>query len=1438
MVKRSRGRLRPDPRRAGRTVRRASARLYQKLSLPVVMVGAFLGLLYCLIYFLINSGYAVRAFDRTVNPMFQGRIAWERITWGPLPWRIRVLGGRLLDANNDTLVYAREVRASVDLLALTEFKISAWDIEASDGRVKVEVSTAIDPVYGLEETVVNIPQIFQPPGGSLDDGEPSAPPHLHFTDATLRNIYVTVHVEGSAWLEHKGINVDGARFELTPKGLLRMGATELSAAEIDLKVGKDELDTRPIPQRPEAAIYHWTAERVQAQQVDWEGLAFTVGTLRAQIFGDTLTARNARMDLEQPGLPYLEATATFNTDDIAKQLAVVDGPPISGPVKLQAKGRGQIFSMQGTYQIEGRGLSFDAGGGEPWRLGPYAFEGRARDNQIYIERGEAEAYGGALRLTGALHGEQGALNGRAVISGLHPERLPPGLGDALSGRLKGVVGVQIRDLYAEELWIGADARLDLRRFDSAPDLAGFPLGKRITVNAAMWMKGGDLHVTDLDLASAHLDLSGGGQLDLDAETVDFKARIHSDDVSPLARGLALDAGGPLTVDVSAQGPLADLDIDARTVSSRLRFAPTAELAFSGVALDAHLGYRGGDLRLKRTTARLARGQISVSGTVGVGRPGTPLNLKAQLQHLYLADLPLPPDLDVSGVITGRVKIGGAASRPQIDGALTVEAPRWQRLAFERITLDGRYSGQQIEVRDLTLTDSDRDLVVAKGALDLRKSSYQLDLKVDEVALSLVNQVIPEPIPIQGRLSVALTGEGTFEEPQVQGKLSLSEVIYGEIGERDPFDLAWDAALEVSTGGRILSVKGSLSDSITLSADVPLYPDGPPTTASVRFDRLTPDDPLVRNFVPPLPEEVFTEPPVLSGTFTANGDAWTGALYEADLEVTTLRTRIQGEPLSLSGPLRLVYRDEQIQVKRLALVAAGQRLQIGGAVDLEGFLDLQVSGAVNLAQVHPFLLDTFNSMRGEAWLDLKISGPLEDPVPSGVLTLNDAYLTPKRTLIARELELLQPVDIKIEGLYGPNTTPGNFSISLPDRRVSRGPAEEGERPLNRLVMRRDDGEIYINGVELVFSSYVPTSLVVKADGDNLAFNMPDLARGVTNLSDLQFELIDMNRPQVTRMTVAGDIYLVRAEYVADIYSTAEIGQGVTDNFFGRAQRRSVSPFERIPLLKRLEVDLLVNGDNDIFVRNQVATLALDMEIRPLDMHLYGNLYSDLEIDGQVQIITDDSTITFSGRAFEVIEGQVSFDGDNFLEANLRAQRNFEIRGNSFTDIGSILGPAGGELDEELVTLIFNLILPTRTSVVKPDIRFESSSGAPQIDVLSLVLTGRRVADLNAAATAQPALEVALSPLLSYFERPLEETLELDLSVVPQTTGTVEVDVDKKLGQRVRLFTRAQVGDDDAGSRFILGAEYQLNNVTFGELTNARLGLQNSTTARLRFRWTLD
>lgn len=1394
------------------------------------MLGAFLGLVYCLTYFLINSGYAVRAFDETVNPLFRGRIVWERVTWGPLPWRIRVLGARIVDGDNRTLCSAKEVRASVDLKALLDFKIFAKDIEVNDAEVKVVVGAEPDPVYGFDVTTVNLAQVFLPPGQPYDDGERGVVPHLRFTSATVRNAHVTVDV-GTAWLDHTGVDVLGGRFELTPEGLLKMGAYQIDAERVDLRVAKTE-DPTPVHRRPLDSVYRWIIERVSARGIDWVGLAFDVKEFRGQVQGDTVKAEAFHMDLDRPGLPYVKARGTFDTDDISRQMITVDAPAFTGPVKARFEGEGDLFSVKGTFSMEGRRLGLD-----DWQTGAWDLKGRALNNTLFFDEGNFEAYGGQIGFTGALIGEEGTIHGRLDVDNVHLERLPQGPGEAFAGPLRGLVGIQLRGLF-DELWLGADARLWLDRFTGAPDIAGLPLGRKIFAAVSAQMFRDEITVTQLDVDSAHADVWSSGTLDLAASTLDFRARLRSPEVRPLALGLGLDARGSLTVNGTITGALVDPTISLRAKSPALDYTPTPDLPFKRVGLDARLTYGQGLLTLKEASARLAGGRIVASGTVGVGDDRIPLRLSARLKQIRAEDLPLPLSADVRGVLTGKVKLTGPARRPAVDGRLAIARPRWNRLAFTALVLDGRYSGNQVKVRALSVVDGQRTLVKGSGGLDLRKETFDLDLHLNAASLELINKVVDTPVPIRGTVTMDFTGGGTFKDPKGGGTLVLEDVVYGVPPEQDAFELEWSAELNVTADNRQLTLDGSLSEGIELRADVPLYPDGPPTTAEITFDELSPDDPLLRNFIPPLDEEVFTEPPVLTGRINATGDAWSGALYEADLTLDTLRTSIQDQVFESEKAVQLVYRDNQIKVKRLSLVAAGQRLEISGGADLDGFLDLQLTGEVDLEQLHIFLLDTFNSMRGLAWLDLRITGPFEDPMPSGVLTLTDAYLTPKRSLIAREIELLQPVDVTVAGLFGPNPTPGNFAITLPDRRVAVDPGAGEERPLNRVVMRRDDGEVYVKGIELVFANYAPQSLVIKADGDNLTFNVPDTTRGTTNVADLQFELIDMDRPQLTRMTLAGDFYLVRAEYVADVYSTSEISQGVTDNLFGRARRRSVSAFERIPLLKRMEVDLLINGDNDIFVRNQVATLALDMEIQPVDVHLTGNLFSDLNIDGQVLVITDDSTITFSGRAFEVIEGLVNFDGDNFLETNMRAQRNFEFRESSFQNVGSILGPAGGELDEELVTLIFSLVMPTPSSDFKPDIKFESSSGAPQIDVLSLVLTGRRIADLNADAAAQPALEVALSPLLSYFERPLEETLELDLSVVPQTTGTVEVDVDKKLGQRVRLFTRAQVGNDDVGNQLILGAEYQLNNVTFGELTNARIGLQNSTTARLRFRWTLD
>ena len=124
------------------------------------------------------------------------------------------------------------------------------------------------------------------------------------------------------------------------------------------------------------------------------------------------------------------------------------------------------------------------------------------------------------------------------------------------------------------------------------------------------------------------------------------------------------------------------------------------------------------------------------------------------------------------------------------------------------------------------------------------------------------------------------------------------------------------------------------------------------------------------------------------------------------------------------------------------------------------------------------------------------------------------------------------------------------------------------------------------------------------------------------------------------------------------------------------------------------------------------------------------------------------------------------------------------------------------------------------------------------MITLVLTGSYPENLSGAASAQPATEVVLAPLLSLVEAPLEDTFEVDLTLTPVSTGTLYIDANKVLSRRLYLYSRVLVGDEQDGNPQQFGLRYQINNVAFGELSNERLGTNISTTGRLKLRVELN
>ncbi len=559
------------------------------------------------------------------------------------------------------------------------------------------------------------------------------------------------------------------------------------------------------------------------------------------------------------------------------------------------------------------------------------------------------------------------------------------------------------------------------------------------------------------------------------------------------------------------------------------------------------------------------------------------------------------------------------------------------------------------------------------------------------------------------------------------------------------------------------------------------------------------------------------------------------------------------------PIRASYRDRDLTLSRLGLQAAGQKLRAEGTLRQHQTLDAHVDGDLDLGLLQGLLSGTFSAVQGQATLGLMVTGPLTNPAAEGRIKLSRAFLVPRSGVVGNELELMEPVELWVQSSMAPAMGPdpaeqrGNYVVTLPRMvpAATRAGAAAAAAPMrpNRLVLRRDEGRLTITALDVALAQFLPDSLSLRLDADNVSLMVPDMVRATFDADDLVFSMSDMLKPTRTELFLGGKIYLQRATYTADIMPSGDINQGLSNNLRGVSQARTVSAFERYPVLQRFKVDLRVDGDNDVFVRNSVSVVSLDLEIRP-SLRVRGNLYNrtdlqeseQLRIEGEVSTLPDTSHIVYSGREFEVSSAQVDFGKGNFLDATLVARRNFDSCGESAAGSAGTSGPStnlGNGQKQETVTLELRYRLPTLDTPGEPSLQLSSDSGASAIDVATLVLTGACPSQLTAASSAQPALEAAFTPVLNLIEAPLKQTLDIDLNLTPSGQGALIVEADKALSKRLRLYSYAPVGSaEDATIRRQFGLEYQINNFAFGDLSNQSLGQENNTTGQLILMLNLD
>lgn len=1440
-----------DALEAPRTVLRVTARLYQRISAQIILLTAFLGLVYFLVYFLLNSSLAGRIFDTAVNSQFRGQISWTRINWGPLPWKIDILGVVLAGPDGRPVITADRVRVDqIHLLDLIGGRIAAEEVTVERPVVtfKARPHPAGADEYGNPGNLMNIAEMFLPPAGKIviDEGDAAGDTQLAFDNVTIKDARFVLD-QPEILIEVDGANVTGSRFGVDPsKGsdAMTIGAVGVDFTRARVSIAAGELKTPVIHAGPDEAL-SWTLSGGALRNFNWKGEAFTVQSITGSVRGDPLKIRGFRMDLGQPGVPAMRARIELAAADLATHLRPLGVHDISGPATLIARGDGQLDSIAATASVEGARLVAFGHTLTDWALAANL----SPDGVGVIESLEARALGGRIYTTARYDIERGDAEAQVELKGIDPAQVP-----ALSGirevrRLaRGPLDLRLR-AHAAAITSPerrASVTLDAEHFRMGGELPGVSRTTEINLIAAL--DGGALTVHRLHLDAGPDQVRVLGGLTLDDTRGRLSGTVRLPNLGDIAAALDVPAAGAFEADFEVRGKLTDPTAEVRIAGTNLRYAdyPSATLA-------AKLRYASMGVQVDALDLQSEIGDVTASGALGFAR-GT-IDMQVGLRDLDLAAVPV--DLDVAGIVgtSRQIRIHGALGNPQIDGAISVKDPRYQRLSLKSIVVDGAWTGQTAELRALTIEGLDAMRVTAAGTVNLRRKRFKGRLNAADVPISLANAFVQQPLGVDGTLGLEVDGEGPFDNPTGKATLSIGALGY-ETWKMKASSLTFTAK------DSIVDVDGKLFELLEIEGRVPLVPNQGLGHVQVAFADLSPAR-LGLN------DKRFDAR--ATGRIMAHFDAPHGRLdsvdatfetLRADYNVFDIRGRVIRTPL-LDGPdmptlrveaqrpVRLSFRDGIAALDDVALQVNTQPIRLVGTAGADGSLDVALRTALDLSLAAPFLAATANDISGDLAVSVDVIGPAADPNISGWVRLNRLDMVPRSSVIGRDIHLEEPVEFALTSPIGPKPMeggkpiPGVFTVTLPPETRPR-PGEPARA--NRFRLRRDEANIDITQVDVDFERFGLERLYLTMNAQDLALNVPKVVRGIFDATGLSVELFqhrESGRPPETRLKVGGDIAIEDAEYSADIVSTSAINQNVTDNLRGRSRARSVSVFERVPLLKRLILDVHLHGDESIRVRSNLAVIQTDLELK-LDLTAKGFLIGkpsdpaedQLQLTGTVDILDDTSTITYQRRTFDVNEGVVNLGGQNFMSANINASTTFQLRTDSGQSATAFDRGAGSSVREEEVTLELDVVMPTRDSDPKINPTLTSSSGASKIEVLTLLLTGRYPSDLTGAASAAPATEVLLGPVLSLIERPLEETLDLNLSLTPDAAGTLFIDADKVLSRRLRLYSRTPVGTDAATNPQIFGLEYRINNGLTSELSTEQLGNTNATSGRLRLRLEWD
>ena len=383
----------------------------------------------------------------------------------------------------------------------------------------------------------------------------------------------------------------------------------------------------------------------------------------------------------------------------------------------------------------------------------------------------------------------------------------------------------------------------------------------------------------------------------------------------------------------------------------------------------------------------SQGRISLDASVGLNRWAftntSPIQVNLNASEVKVTDLTkvAGKQIPLAGVLAMDVNIHGTELHPVGKGNLSLT----HLTAYNEPIRSAQFvfSGTGDEVHgnlDISLPAGD-----LKSTINIRPQAktYIAQVTANNIRIEKLQTLKMRNVDANGGVTLQASGEGTFDNPQVDATLQIPELVLQKQAIHG-IDLQMKMANHIATANLISQ---AINTSIRANAKVNLTGD---YLADAALDtQAIPLQPLAAIYTPDQAAAVSGETELHA---TLRGPLKNKKLLEGHLTVPILKVAYRNVQLAAASPLRVDLKDEIISLQRGAIRGTETDLEFQGSIPIAGNapMSLLLLGTVNLRLAQLLNPDLISS--GQLRFNINSYGVAHDPNVQGQIEIVDAGIS--------------------------------------------------------------------------------------------------------------------------------------------------------------------------------------------------------------------------------------------------------------------------------------------------------------------------------------------------------------------------------------------------------------------------------------------------------------